>query len=441
MSIPALNRVVVVRGVNYACTFRYSTVSPGDHYQSVQVTNKLLDVNTLYHIDRYSRYSPAPISIKHLLDHGKVSDTRGSFLFLKKEIPTRLANMIMELKLLPEDLRKQRECEQILNDYITSFRELLVYEKEKGSDKDLENFTESLNMIRRRHLDTVPTMAQAVFKLNTINTSEGVTDTVQYFLDRLYTNRISIHMLVSHYNALLGDTKTLTGMVGTIDQQCDILGVCEDAYNAAAVMCDQEYFDHPELKATAMDTSDENTETQENVTATYVPSHLHHILFEIFKNSMRATCEFSESQELSSLPHIRVRIFKTKNDITIKISDRGGGISRAASGKIFNYMYSTAPQVAMPADGGSFGAGLASEQLPMHGLGYGLPLSRLYARYFKGDIQIASVHGYGTNVYVYLQRLSHMAQENLPVFNTKSSTKLRNIATQVQDWTDTEKIY
>ena len=31
-------------------------------------------------------------------------------------------------------------------------------------------------------------------------------------------------------------------------------------------------------------------------------------------------------------------------------------------------------------------------------------------RYFKGDIQIASVDGYGTDVYVYLQSLSHMAQ-------------------------------
>jgi hypothetical protein len=61
----------------------------------------------------HHRYTPAPISIKHLLDHGKASDTRGSFLFLRKEIPTRLANMIMELKLLPVDLRKQRECDQI----------------------------------------------------------------------------------------------------------------------------------------------------------------------------------------------------------------------------------------------------------------------------------------------------------------------------------------
>ena len=95
---------------------------------------------------------------------------------------------------------------------------------------------------------------------------------------------------------------------------------------------------------------------------------------------MRATCEFSEERELPELPPIRVRIFKTKNDITIKISDLGGGINRAASGKIFNYMYSTAPQTALPDEGGSFGAGLSSEMLPMHGLGYGLPLSRLYAR-------------------------------------------------------------
>ena len=68
------------------------------------------------------RYIPAAISIKHLLDHGKNSNQLGSYMFLKKEIPTRLANMIMELQLLPEDLKKQKECSQILNDYISSFR-------------------------------------------------------------------------------------------------------------------------------------------------------------------------------------------------------------------------------------------------------------------------------------------------------------------------------
>lgn len=67
-------------------------------------------------------------------------------------------------------------------------------------------------------------------------------------------------MLISHYNALLGESQTLTGeidillicrtaqhlevnldppgMVGTIDQTCNILNVAEDAYDAASGLCD-----------------------------------------------------------------------------------------------------------------------------------------------------------------------------------------------------------
>ena len=82
-----------------------------------------------------------------------------------------------------------------------------------------------------------------------INTSEGVSETVQYFLDRLYTNRyqpswnpvyvitilkevcpidcgllrISIHMLISHYNALLGEAQTLTGWADFFVHRCGVL--------------------------------------------------------------------------------------------------------------------------------------------------------------------------------------------------------------------------
>merc|ERR1740131_131869 len=412
--------------------------------ESTKITNKLLDANTLYLLDKYARYSPAPISIKHLLDHGKKYDLSGSFLFLRKEIPTRLANMIMELKLLPEDLRNQPECSMILNDYITSFREMIIFERMDPSSKNLESFTEALNIIRRRHLDTVPTMAQAVFKLNVANgenVGEGVSDTIQYFLDRLYINRISIHMLISHYNALHGNNTTVTGMVGTIDQKCDIVRCAKDAYESASVLCEGEYFDSPKMKMTSFDTTDKNKKTAEQITATYVPAHLHHILFEVFKNSMRATCEFSEQITATYVPPIKVRIYKTEDDITIKISDRGGGMNRRTRGKIFKYSYSTASKVKLPSGGGSYGGGLSAETLPMHGLGYGLPLSRLYARYFKGDIKVGSVDGFGTDVYVYLQRLSHMAQENLPVYNHVSSSKLLATSTQVPDWTDRDDRY
>lgn len=37
------------------------------------------------------------------------------------------------------------------------------------------------------------------------------------------------------------------------------------------------------------------------------------------------------------------------------------------------------------------------------GFGYGLPISRLYARYFHGDIALMSCDGFGTDTVIYLK--------------------------------------
>ncbi|CAI7926082.1 unnamed protein product [Closterium sp. NIES-54] len=89
-----------------------------------------------------------------------------------------------------------------------------------------------------------------------------------------------------------------------------------------------------------------------------------------------------------------------------QISDEGGGIPRSGLPRIWTYLYSTARS---PAAGGA----LQDTPSIMAGYGYGLPISRLYARYFGGDLQVVSMEGYGTDVYLHLNRLANV-QEPLP---------------------------
>jgi len=271
-------------------------------------------------------------------------------------------------------------------------------------------------------------MAQGVLELKDSHHVDKQTESsIQYFLDRFYMSRISLKMLMNQHILIFEDQRVKSKMIGIIDTKCNVVNLVKKAFDEAEILCEQNYTIAPELDLQIHNSVDPTKAGSKKphsspIFMVYPPMHLKFILVEIFKNSMRATLE---SKGTFNVPPVQVLVAKGKQDVTIKISDQGGGIPHKVTTRMFHYLYSTAPRPAMePKDMAAFA-----------GYGYGLPLSRLYARYFHGDLIVNSYDGYGTDAIIYLKALPYDAGELLPIFN-KTSTKQYKAAIPTADWTD-----
>uniref|UniRef100_A0AAX7SK19 Protein-serine/threonine kinase n=1 Tax=Astatotilapia calliptera TaxID=8154 RepID=A0AAX7SK19_ASTCA len=341
-------------------------------------------------VDRFSKFSPSPLSMKQFIDFGSANACeKTSFVFLRQELPVRLANIMKEIDFLPDKLLGTPSLRLLTSWYSQSLLELIDFLEKDPDDKD------TLVNIRNRHNNVVPTMAQGVVEYKEAFGVDPVTNqNVQYFLDRFYMSRISTRMLMNQHTLIFDGSVNPAHPkhIGSIDPTCDVVEVIKAKIPGQPIQI------------------------------VYVPSHLYHMLFELFKNAMRATVEMHETS--TTLPLIKVRVSLGTEDLTIKMSDRGGGVPLRKIERLFSYMYSTAPSPVRVDNG---------RNAPLAGFGYGLPISRLYAKYFQGDLQLYSMEGYGTSAVIYLKALSSESVERLPVFN-KSALRHYQSTTEADDW-------
>uniref|UniRef100_A0A671NE77 Protein-serine/threonine kinase n=1 Tax=Sinocyclocheilus anshuiensis TaxID=1608454 RepID=A0A671NE77_9TELE len=334
--------------------------------------------NAPHHIEHFSKFSPSPLSMKQFLDFGSTNACeKTSFVFLRQELPVRLSNIMKEINLLPKRLLT----------------------------------TPSVQMVQSclSHLSFKEVFGQ-----------DPVTNqNIQYFLDRFYLSRISIRMLINQHTLVFdGATNPVhPNTIGSIDPHCQVAEVVKDAYESARMLCDQYYLSSPDLVLQELNTDNRN----QPISIVYVPSHLYHMLFELFKNAMRATIE--SHKEGSNLPPIQVMVAIGGEDLTVKMSDQGGGVPFRKMENLFSYMYSTAPKPQMD----------DKHRAPLAGFGYGLPISRLYAKYFQGDLQLYSMEGHGTDAVIHLKALSTDSVERLPVFN-KTARRNYEVTQGADDW-------
>ena len=191
----------------------------------------------------------------------------------------------------------------------------------------------------------------------------------------------------------------------------------------------------------------------------YVPVHLEYILTEVLKNSFRATVEWHQRHHSASstdlIPPVIITIASQPRPnasqplpplsspefpaaaralnpspryLFLRVRDQGGGVSPENMSRIFSYSFTTAgrgaeshwddegmaggPYAAQHMSGGAaidaggsgeslfaemVGRGVQTGMGTIAGLGYGLPMSRLYTRYFGGSLDFKSLDGWGAS--------------------------------------------
>jgi len=333
--------------------------------------------------------------------------------FLRHELPIRLAHRIQDLDRIPE-MREMSSVQRVKDLYIKSLLELTSIPKEVSTMSQEEELARLLGGIYERHAGVLVEMARGAFELRASirkkSINEGGSGAVEFdsmkemhaFLDRFYLSRIGLRVLIGQYLSLR--QPPVPKYVGIICSQTSPYEVVKRAIDDASFMCTRKYGDSPEVIITG----------SLDQTFPYVPTHLHYIMLELLKNSMRATVDWHGVD--SDYPPIKVVIAdgKENEDAVIKISDEGGGIPRSNMDRIWSYLFTTADpaiQEGMVAFNENVDHSVDS---PLAGLGYGLPISRSYARYFGGDLSLMSMEGYGTDAFVHLNRLIN-TREPLPV--------------------------
>jgi pyruvate dehydrogenase kinase 2/3/4 len=166
----------------------------------------------------------------------------------------------------------------------------------------------------------------------------------------------------------------------------------------------------------------------------YILSHLEYIIGELLRNSIQAVVERQENLAFQSTPPpIEITICEAPQHVIIRVSDQGGGIPREILPHLWSFskgprsqkrlenlhhvpkMAATLQEIKAPTDSGtphshsthnSSLSSLASRP-PNLRLGMGLPLSRIYAEYWAGGLELQSLRGYGVDAFLQISKLGN----------------------------------
>ncbi|WPG97871.1 alpha-ketoacid dehydrogenase kinase [Acrodontium crateriforme] len=393
-----------------------------------------------------------PLTLADLCSHGhpplSSEDLLSSANFTLGILPSRLAYRIQCLRSLPYIVVANPNVSKIHGNYVHSLSTLLPLAERRIETLEQEvDFTEVMADLVQTHNNTISTLARGFIEARKYISAEEVTA----FLDEHLRFRIGTRLIAEQHIALHFSSQPQnekeeireaeSSYIGVIDTELKPASIIRTCENTVGEICELKYGVRPTV----------NIVGSPETTIAHIPMHLEYILTELLKNSFRATIEAGMEQEpievtIAPAPASadQTAAMKSKRragenaaggissrdqglnpdasygsviraleqntpGVTIRIRDRGGGVSPDNLPQLWNYGFTTFNEDEINDKTGSGGGALdllsagAGGGSTLAGLGYGLPLARAYAEYFGGGIALQSLHGWGTDVYLSLR--------------------------------------
>ncbi|EER19415.1 pyruvate dehydrogenase, putative [Perkinsus marinus ATCC 50983] len=355
-----------------------------------------------------------------------------------------------ELQCYPFGFGCQPSVKHVVDNYLQDFYDISKLQAEMGDNIVWSPEVKTvMDGIFTRHKGTMIDIARGVLEFQEsvrsqydarctlLHTREAVPAIthIERRLDDFFSTRISCRLMISHILALNEiNEKDLAGerwpsphrsssdenmhmlnekprMVGSVTTNTMPVLVLQQAYEAAKYMCRRDYNGlAPDLVVNGMSLEEYLTVAPPQRSFAYVVQHLFYIFLEILKNAMRASVEkalFDSGGDYQrckdvGLPPVTVTLPDLSSmwdfERTIKIADQGYGMKREILKRASSYFYSSATQK----PDGTRELPDFDSRAPLAGFGFGLPISKVMARYFEGDLEVNSIPGAGTDVYIYL---------------------------------------
>lgn len=365
---------------------RASSVAAAQAYEVLDVSRASSMIHEL------SRERATAMSLRTLFDFASTKSTEPHDKrrvvmaeFLQRELPIRMAQRIVELEQLPFGLGACPDVRWVIDTYSRHVERLAM--REKPSTPDLEeSFATDVHLVLRNRVQVPKRLAMAVRRAN-LECRERIDEA----MDRFFVGRIGLRLLVEHYLSA-----RTSGGTGEISSACCPGAIATAAADVAARLCTAAFGQSPRVDVVG----------DLDATFTYSPAHCRYVILELLKNSCRAV---TEEHAGKPLPSVRVVVACGDEDVSLKISDSGGGFTRPEARRVFSWFYSNKE---LPPNDREETNDPALDLSYGHGLG--LPLARAHCRYFGGDLELKAMQGAGVDAYIHLSRLGTDC-ENLPL--------------------------